>query len=83
MARGMRVLELFTREYQIEENRLSVSGDGSNRPAGPNETPEGRALNRRVEVVILDEPQRDAPAEQSGRGREGPHEFRPDCRLME
>jgi chemotaxis protein MotB len=52
----MRVLELLAQEYQIDEKRLSVSGDGSNRPAGTNDTPEGRALNRRVELVILDQP---------------------------
>ena len=56
VARGMRMLELLSRNYQIAEDRLSVSGDGSNHPAGTNETPEGRAVNRRVELVILDEP---------------------------
>jgi chemotaxis protein MotB len=56
VARGMRVLELLAQKYQIDEKRLSVSGDGSNRPAEPNDTPEGRALNRRVELVILDAP---------------------------
>jgi chemotaxis protein MotB len=55
VARGMRVLELLVQKYQIDEKRLSVSGDGSNSPAGSNDTPEGRALNRRVEIVILDE----------------------------
>lgn len=56
IARGMRVLELLMAKYHFEERRLSVSGDGSTRPAGGNDTPEGRALNRRVELVILDAP---------------------------
>ncbi len=56
VARGMRVLELLSERYQIDERRMSVSGDGSNLPADTNETKEGRALNRRVEVVILGEP---------------------------
>jgi chemotaxis protein MotB len=56
VARGMRVLELLVQGYRIDEKRMSVSGDGSNRPAGPNDTPEGRAVNRRVELVILDPP---------------------------
>jgi len=56
VARGMRVLELLSERYKIDERRMSVSGDGSNLPAGTNDTKEGRALNRRVEVVILDEP---------------------------
>lgn len=53
VARGMRMLELLTQEYGIDQARLSVSGDGSNRPAGANDTPEGRAANRRVELTIL------------------------------
>jgi chemotaxis protein MotB len=56
VARGMRVLELLVQGYRIDEKRMSLSGDGSNRPAGSNDTPEGRAVNRRVELVILDEP---------------------------
>jgi chemotaxis protein MotB len=56
VARGMRVLELLVQGYRLDEKRMSVSGDGSNRPAGSNDTPQGRAVNRRVELVILDEP---------------------------
>ncbi len=53
-ARGMRLLELLKDQYGIEEGRMSVSSDGSNNPANSNETPEGRADNRRVEIVIFD-----------------------------
>jgi len=55
-ARGLRLLELLTTEYGIDESRLSVSSDGANRPVGPNDTPDGRASNRRVEIVIVDQP---------------------------
>jgi flagellar motor protein MotB len=61
VARGMRVLELLVQSYRIDEKRMSVSGDGSNRPAGSNETPEGRAVNRRVELVILNQPLTNPP----------------------
>jgi chemotaxis protein MotB len=54
-ARGLRLLELLTTKYDIPESRLSVSSDGANRPLNSNETPEGRASNRRVEIVILNE----------------------------
>ena len=37
----------------IAENRLKVVGYGSNDPVVPNDTPEDRARNRRVELVIL------------------------------
>ncbi|HML16756.1 MAG TPA: OmpA family protein [Bryobacteraceae bacterium] len=53
-ARGLRLLELLTDRYGIEESRLSVSSDGSNHPRDSNETADGRASNRRVEIVIED-----------------------------
>jgi chemotaxis protein MotB len=54
-ARGLRLLELLKTRYHIDETRLSVSSDGANRPARSNETPQGRATNRRVEIVVVDE----------------------------
>ena len=53
-ARGLRLLEVLT-DRGIEESRLSVSSDGANRPVASNDTPDGRASNRRVEIVILSE----------------------------
>ena len=53
-ARGLRLLELLSSRYGIEEARLSVESDGSRDPQGANDTAEGRASNRRVEIVILD-----------------------------
>ena len=35
----------------VEEPRLTTSGAGEKRPVAANDTPEGRALNRRVELV--------------------------------
>ena len=55
MNRGLRLLELLSQEYGIDEARLSVSSDGANRPAASNQTAEGRAGNRRVEIVIVSE----------------------------
>lgn len=54
-ARGLRLLETLSGRYGIEESRLSVSSDGVNRPTSSNETPDGRANNRRVEIVVADE----------------------------
>jgi outer membrane protein OmpA-like peptidoglycan-associated protein len=54
-ARGLRLLELLTNTYNIPESRLSVSSDGANRPLSSNETAEGRASNRRVEILILNQ----------------------------
>jgi len=60
-ARGLRLLELLSGSYGIPESRLSVSSEGSYKPKGPNDSPEGRATNRRVEIVILDGPAPTAP----------------------
>jgi len=37
--------------YQISANRLTTAGFGASRPKATNDTVEGRALNRRVELV--------------------------------
>jgi chemotaxis protein MotB len=55
-ARSLSLLNVLTTEYGIEESRLSVSSYGSYNPKSPNDTPDGRAENRRVEILILDEP---------------------------
>ena len=55
-ARSLRLLELLTSRYCIPEGRLSVSSYGSYSPRTSNDTPEGRAENRRVEIVILNDP---------------------------
>ena len=39
----------------IEKDRFICQGRGSSRPVASNETPEGKALNRRVEITILSE----------------------------
>ncbi len=53
-ARGVSLLELLSQSYGIEESRLSVSSEGANHPRSSNDTPDGRANNRRVEMVILE-----------------------------
>jgi chemotaxis protein MotB len=55
-ARGMALLDLLTNKYGIEESRLSVTSYGSYSPRDSNDSAEGRAANRRVEITILDEP---------------------------
>lgn len=54
-ARSLRLLELLNQDGGIEESRLSVASDSSFDPRDTNDTPDGRARNRRVEIVILDE----------------------------
>jgi chemotaxis protein MotB len=54
-ARGMNLLELLSARYGIDESRLSVQSFGSNDPKNSNDTAAGRAENRRVEILLLDE----------------------------
>jgi outer membrane protein OmpA-like peptidoglycan-associated protein len=60
-ARGLRLLELFHSRYGIAETRFSVESYGSTDPKSTNDTPGGRASNRRVEIVILDSAPRATP----------------------
>ncbi len=52
-ARAIAVLETFCGTYQLNRQRFSVVGRADTVPIASNETPEGRARNRRVDVVIL------------------------------
>ncbi len=54
-ARSLSLLDLLTTRYGIAESRFSISSYSSNDPRNPNDTPDGRASNRRVEILILDE----------------------------
>lgn len=54
-ARSVKLLELLTGRYGIDESRLSVQSYGSNDPKDSNDTEAGRAENRRVEILLLDE----------------------------
>jgi len=49
--RSAAVRKALTERYKIEGGRLTTSGFGASQPKAPNDTPEGRAKNRRVELV--------------------------------
>ena len=51
-ARSLSVLHFLVNEKGISPERLSAIGFGEYRPVAPNDTKEGRKLNRRVEIVI-------------------------------
>jgi chemotaxis protein MotB len=54
-ARSVNLLEVLSSRYGISESRLSVQSYGSNDPKDSNETETGRAENRRVEILLLDD----------------------------
>ncbi len=51
--RAQAVVDYLVQNYGITVDRLTARGYGKTMPIAPNSTPEGRALNRRVEFVIL------------------------------
>lgn len=53
-ARAVNVLHFLT-DFGAEEKRFSVAGYADTRPFYSNDTAEGRAYNRRVDIIILDE----------------------------
>ena len=54
-ARSIAILELLSTKYGIDRGRLSIAGYADTAPVASNETEEGRARNRRADIVILNE----------------------------
>ena len=52
-ARATEVTRLFLTRYHIAPWRVSAAGYAEYHPAADNKTPEGRAANRRVDIVVL------------------------------
>ena len=51
-ARATSILRLLTTEYGFDPNRITASGRGQFHPIASNETAEGRASNRRTEIIL-------------------------------
>jgi chemotaxis protein MotB len=52
-ARAIAMLELLEQKFDIAPERMAVAGYAENAPVDTNDTEEGRAHNRRVDLVIL------------------------------
>jgi chemotaxis protein MotB len=52
-ARAISMMELLTTEFDIAKERVAIGGYADTVPVASNDTEEGRALNRRVDIVIL------------------------------
>jgi chemotaxis protein MotB len=52
-ARATELVRLFIVRYHVEPNRLSAAGFAEYHPVDLNDSPDGRARNRRVDIVIL------------------------------
>jgi chemotaxis protein MotB len=52
-ARAIAMLELLQSRFRISSERMAVAGYAENAPSDTNDTEEGRAHNRRVDLVVL------------------------------
>ncbi len=51
--RAQAVADYLSKTYDMPPNRFIVIGNGPDKPIAPNDTPEGRAKNRRTEFQII------------------------------
>jgi chemotaxis protein MotB len=54
-ARAITILDLFSHELRIPIERMAIAGFADTAPVASNQTEEGRARNRRVDIVVLNE----------------------------
>jgi len=66
-ARSIAMLEVMRDRFQIPPARMAVAGYAENAPADTNETEEGRAHNRRVDLVVLSAEGQHAEPKAAGR----------------
>jgi chemotaxis protein MotB len=51
-ARSIAMMELLTKRFNVDYHRIAIVGFADTEPEASNDTPEGRARNRRVDIVI-------------------------------
>lgn len=51
-ARAVSIVRILTKDYQVDPARVVASGHSYFDPRDTNATPEGRALNRRTEIIL-------------------------------
>lgn len=54
-ARSIAIMELLAGRFAVPGRRISIAGYAENVPVASNDTDQGRARNRRVDIVILNE----------------------------
>lgn len=54
-ARAMNIVKYFIENENISPTRLSVKGYGEYKPIAPNDTPENRTKNRRVDILVVEQ----------------------------
>lgn len=54
-ARALKILKYFISAHRYDPRKLAATGYGEYRPITSNDTPEGRAKNRRVDILVINE----------------------------
>jgi chemotaxis protein MotB len=52
-ARSIAMMELLSKHFGVDEKRIAIVGFADTQPETSDDTPEGRAKNRRVDIVIM------------------------------
>lgn len=52
VARSTAIVRILTNDYKVDPVRVTASGRSQYEPVADNTTPEGRALNRRTEIIL-------------------------------
>ena len=71
-ARSIAMLELLSTKFSVDRQRMAIVGYADTTPVDTNDTEEGRARNRRVDIVLVSpagmraEPEQKAPAQPPG-----------------
>lgn len=53
LRRAAKVVRYFQKEHEVAPNRLVAAGRGEHDPKADNETKEGKAMNRRTEIMLI------------------------------
>ena len=71
-ARSIGMMELLSDHFEVPRQRMAIAGYADTAPLDSNDTPEGRAHNRRVDIVILNQRVlvNEPPGSGSGKARE-------------
>lgn len=51
-ARATSIVRILTKDYGVDTHRITASGRGEFHPVANNDTPEGKAANRRTEIIL-------------------------------
>ena len=60
-SRAAELIRVFVNRYQMDPARLSAAGYAEFHPVAPNDSAAGKALNRRVDIVVLNPPRTSVP----------------------